>query len=615
VLLLFPLGGYAQNPVKDNWVVGDVFAATGNGSTQVWHSTNPGANNPTYSVVQTLNDGTAGPSPGSGCAFDSAYRLFTTTTNFTPGPTIVPEIIRFTIDDAHPIAQTITGGATSGFRNIESVAFDGTGNFYVGYAAKSGSLTGGGLEKYDHTGALKGSFTPTVENGGVDWLDVAQDGVTIFYTSKGRNIYAFNTQTGVSSVWANLSKFSGELFAIRVVPGGPSNAANGVLVADQTNVKLVTKNVSGVVSVQSFNFGGNNNLQALGLDPSLPNRAWVGDASTNTLMRFNFLTGKKEVTLSTGTATPGGICVEGGFSAGQISAFPAPANSAPTTKTFALTPTANTVFFTSPFTGAKFTLTLVDLQNNLTATLRDSLVDPSVAQSDQTVVTLIPGSNGAGGTQETNMPCDQTLTIAAGFPNTCEIFEFETNSDTSLTTKNLQIDKPAALVETTPNLRMLRDFDEDITDGVINYPLRSTSCSTCKSVFSVNQQTSNPALEICGGGFSSVTKNQNSTISFKFKVSPTGTCPNGASPADLLPLLVITQTQKTPDSNGIIPAPVQIPVIVAGNSGGLPLFLLTGNTWQLQIKTTDMPGGFNYVATMIDLKQKIPSIGVNVDIQ
>ena len=33
----------------------------------------------------------------------------------------------------------------------------------------------------------------TVENGGVDWLDVAQDGHTIFYTSKGRKIFMFDT--------------------------------------------------------------------------------------------------------------------------------------------------------------------------------------------------------------------------------------------------------------------------------------------------------------------------------------------------------------------------------------------------------------------------------------
>jgi hypothetical protein len=317
-----------------------------------------------------------------------------------------------------------------------------------------------------------------------------------------------------------------------------------------------------------------------------------------------------------GTATPSGICIEGGFSAGQINAFPAPANSAPTTKTFALTPTANTVFFISPFTGAQFTLTLADLKNNLTATLRDSLVDPSFAQSDQAVFTLIPGSSGISGvTQETNMRCDQTLTSMAGFANFCEIFEFETNPNTGFTIENLQIDKPAAVTETTPNLRMLRDFDEDITDGVINYPLRSTTTSG-HSVYTVNHQAFKPdSFEICGGGFSSVTKNQNSTISLKFKVSPTGTCPNGASPANLLPLLVITQTQPPDPKTGIAPAPVQIPVIVAGNSGGLPLFLLTGNTWQLQVKTTDMPAGFSYVATMIDLTQNIQSIGVTVDLQ
>jgi hypothetical protein len=261
--------------------------------------------------------------------------------------------------------------------------------------------------------------------------------------------------------------------------------------------------------------------------------------------------------------------------------------------TCALTPTSNTVFFTSPFTGAKFTATLADLTNNVTIKARDSLVHPSVAQSDPKVFTLIPGSEGITGTaNEHDMPCDTTLTSMhqPPIPNACEIFEFEASSDASFTTMNLQIDKPNGLVENTPNLRMLRNFDEDVTDGVVNFPLRSTTCTKCASVFSVNQQASNSAFEICGGGFTSVAKNQNSTITFKFKVSPTGACPNGSSPTNLLPLLVITQTQPPDPITGIAPAPVQIPVIVAGNSGGLPLFLLTGNTWQLQVKTTEHAG-------------------------
>jgi hypothetical protein len=89
--------------------------------------------------VQTFTDGISGASPGTGCTVDSAYRLFTTNSAHTA-------IVRFTIDNAHPIAQTIAGGATSNFRYSESIAFDGIGNFYVGYAGTSTSLTGGALK-------------------------------------------------------------------------------------------------------------------------------------------------------------------------------------------------------------------------------------------------------------------------------------------------------------------------------------------------------------------------------------------------------------------------------------------------------------------------------------
>jgi sugar lactone lactonase YvrE len=165
---------------------------------------------------------------------------------------------------------------------------------------------------YNHAGTLLSVFSPPVENGGVDRLDFAQDGYTAFYTSKGRKIYTFDTRNSASSVWADLSKFTGQLSAIRIIPGGALNAANGVLVADQSNVRLVTKNSSGVVSVQSFNSAATTTCSPLTLDPVLANRAWVGDVSSNVLIRFNFLTGKKEVTLSTGTSSPGGICAEGG---------------------------------------------------------------------------------------------------------------------------------------------------------------------------------------------------------------------------------------------------------------------------------------------------------------
>ncbi|HET9322165.1 MAG TPA: hypothetical protein VFO27_20395, partial [Bryobacteraceae bacterium] len=313
VLLALPVA-FAQNPV--NWTVGDVFVATGNDSYHVWHSANPTAKNPVYTDVQTINDGTPATGGTSGCAFDSAYRLFTT--NFTN-----TDIVRFTIDNAHPIAQSIQ---SANFRNSESVAFDGAGNFYAGYAGTTTSLIGGGLEIYNHAGTLQNFFTTTtnplpqpnlitVENGGVDWLDVAQDGHTIFYTSKGRKIFMFDTLNpgAGSKVYADLSLLGGniskgKLFAIRVVPSaGAVPGSAGVFVADQANVKLVKSTCTAtgctVQSVQMFKFTGETDLEALSLDPTSPTTTfWVGDHTTGHALHFNITKSQPDVTLPTGAA-------------------------------------------------------------------------------------------------------------------------------------------------------------------------------------------------------------------------------------------------------------------------------------------------------------------------
>ena len=85
----------AQAP---QWNVGDVFAAVGGGQYKVY--SNVGV------LKTTISDGTGGVIT-AGCAFDSAYRLFTTNfSNTAP----VPDIFRFAIDNAHSIVQKISGG-------------------------------------------------------------------------------------------------------------------------------------------------------------------------------------------------------------------------------------------------------------------------------------------------------------------------------------------------------------------------------------------------------------------------------------------------------------------------------------------------------------------------
>jgi len=239
-----------------------------------------------------------------------------------------------------------------------------------------------------------------------------------------------------------------------------------------------------------------------------------------------------------------------------------------------------------------------------------------VALSDPTVFSFNPG-NSVVTSFPGCIPCDQTLTLAAGFngvdpgkPLACEVFEFEANPNSGFSITNVLIDKPASVIENTPNLRLLRNLDEDITDLVIDYP----SGGTRKCVFTVHQQKFTSGAHSCG--FSSpaqnqsFTKNSTSTITFKFQALQSGTdCQHGPFLTDgmIQPLLMITQ---------LVPpaAPNSIPVIVAGKSGGPPTFIFSGNTWQLQVKTSTMPAG-TYVATVIDLKNVIPSFGVTFSLK
>jgi hypothetical protein len=160
---------------------------------------------------------------------------------------------------------------------------------------------------------------------------------------------------------------------------------------------------------------------------------------------------------------------------------------------------------------------------------------------------------------------------------------------------------------------LLRNLDEDITDGVNTYPLSGTK-SNC--VYTVNDLTFTPTAHSCGFESPSqgqnFTKTQGASIPFKFvAVGAGGTCPPSASgllgAGAILPLLMITQLVP-PD------APISDKIIVKGNSGGFPVFAFSGNTWQLQVDSSNLPVG-NYLATVIDLFNVIPAFSINFSLQ
>jgi hypothetical protein len=344
----------------------------------------------------------------------------------------------------------------------------------------------------------------------------------------------------------------------------------------------------------------------------------VGDATTNHLILFDMSTRSTVTTLNTGSGTTlRGVCADGGFSAAQGFAPP----SGPATQSFERTPGNNTVLFISPVSGTIFRATLAGLQNNVSVTVRHSLVDPSVAASDAKVFAFNPGvpTDPNFSSYPGPLPCDTTFTTLASMPNTCEVFQFESKPglDTSVTA-NVQICPPsgcdgAPFDVANSNPRLIRNLDEDITDGINTFPLSGTK-SNC--VYTVNQQNKVAGAHSCG--FQSPTQDQTfskvqgSSIPFKFvAVGAGGTCPPNASgllsAGQIKPLLMIVQVVP-----GIAPIPKT--VIVKGNSGGFPVFSFSGNTWQLQVDTSNLSTG-KYLATVIDLMNVIPAFNISFSLK
>jgi hypothetical protein len=164
----------------------------------------------------------------------------------------------------------------SGFNaSPESCVVDATGNVYVGQADGSGDVL-----KFSPSGALLGSFNPATESRGTDWIDLAADQCTLFYTSEGTLIKRFNVCAFVQQ-----ADFATGLprpcFALRIRPNGE------VLVACASAVQRLS--AAGTV-LQTYTAPGTSLLFALNLDPD-GQTFWTGDLINGEIFRFNIATG------------------------------------------------------------------------------------------------------------------------------------------------------------------------------------------------------------------------------------------------------------------------------------------------------------------------------------
>jgi YD repeat-containing protein len=276
------VGAYGSAASAALFTTGDIFASVNDG--HVNHYTSAG------SFIEQLNTGQGGFT--TGMAFDGAGNLLVT--NFSAG-----NITKFNNTGVIVPPNPLTSPGAS----PESIAFDSSGNFYVGRA-------GGQPQKYTASGTLIQTFTTSVNS---DWLDLAADQTTLFYNDEGGTIRRWNTATNTALAdFANNGAHGGtSSFALRILGNGDVLTAAGS--------EVLQYNSAGAF-LGAYDIAGVDGFFALNLDPN-GTSFWSGSFSNGTLYKFNigsFGPNTSIQTLNTGVGSGSlfGVAVAGEITAG-----------------------------------------------------------------------------------------------------------------------------------------------------------------------------------------------------------------------------------------------------------------------------------------------------------
>jgi hypothetical protein len=237
---------------------GDVFAAVGAG--KIKHFTPGGV------LLETLNT-TSGSAEETGMCFDKAGNLHAT--NFTAG-----NMSKF--DNQGGLLVHPWGGPFSD--HPESCVVNAAGDVWVGEV--DGANT---LRKFNPAGTtLLESDSPDVESLGMDWIDLAADQCTMFYTSEGSSVKRYDTCTNTQ-----LDDFATGLaapcFALRIRANPP-----GEVIVTCTTQSYRLKSTDGSV-LMTYPIAGES-LFAMNLDPG-GLHFWTAGVSTGNVYKVDIATG------------------------------------------------------------------------------------------------------------------------------------------------------------------------------------------------------------------------------------------------------------------------------------------------------------------------------------
>jgi hypothetical protein len=281
---------------------GDVFAAIG--GNQVKHFSSNGT------LLDTLMTN-AGSTYDAGLTFDATGNLYVT--NFDG-----QSVSKF--DNMGNFLSFFGSGYNS---DPESIVRDAIGNSYVGQADGSHQVL-----KFDSSGAPLASYSPATESRGTDWVDLAADQCTLFYTSEGTHIKRFNVCTNTQLPDFTAVPLPGSFaFALRIRPNGE------VMVAD-TQIAVRLDALGNVI--QTYSIVGASSLFALNLDQD-GTSFWTGDISNGQIFRVDIASGTVITSFPSSPNTAlGGLAIFGEIVVSQPTNTPT--STATATATF--TPTA-----------------------------------------------------------------------------------------------------------------------------------------------------------------------------------------------------------------------------------------------------------------------------------
>jgi PEP-CTERM motif len=265
-LFVVPAWGYT-------FQTGDIFASTGSGNVQVWRG---------GVLLDTLNTTRGGFTTGS--TTDSAGNFYVT--NFSDG----------TVSQFDNHGNLVNATVASGFSTPESIVFSQAGTGFIGDAGVNtiGTVAGG-----------PGIVGPMTVSRGTDWIDLASNQTTFYYTSESTSVYRYDTGAGQLSDFA--TGLSGSTaYALRILSNGE------VLVADSQLAALLD---TGGNIIQTYSIANDSGLFALNLDPD-GTSFWTGSFQTGNIYQFDIATAALLDTISTGSSDLYGVSLYGEIQAG-----------------------------------------------------------------------------------------------------------------------------------------------------------------------------------------------------------------------------------------------------------------------------------------------------------